>query len=341
MSFWSTLGTSFAKGIGGAAAGYAGQATLGRIAQGPGESRGQARKNYHTDMKAQQVWTEKNALLGKQMDVEAQQEMFDFRLDRAREAGLTNVEAFGSPAAGGGGGTGAATMTLGNGAVSSGAQMRQAAVQQKIAADEKQKDRMTALAQTAMQTEAQTDVAKIQEGVQTRGQDLERWIAEQKLSLDRDQYHLNVRNVSQTIKESDQRIEKLIHETATSDPKFVTAMKQLSMGPANLLVELTMRHHGIKLSDDSFTDMSPKQREAILAELLALSSKWYTEAQGGFSLFRQAGDAHSHGATEARNVLKAIWEAITGESEEPVDQAPSLGKPVDEQRNTGRMDYFQ
>lgn len=336
MSFWSSVGTSLAtslgKGLGGAAAGYGAQATLGRIAQAQGESRGQARKNFHTDMKAQQVWTEKNARLGRDLDVEAQQEMFDFRLDRAREAGLTNVEAFGSPAAGGGGGTGAGTTTLGNAAATSGAQMRQAATQQKIAASENEKDRMASLAQTAMQTTAQKDVAEINAGVQTRGQDLNAFIESQKLDLGRDNYHLNVKTAGQTIRESEQRVQKLIHETATSDPKFVTAMKQLSMGPANMLVELTMRHHGISLHDDTFINMPSQKREAILAELLALSSKYYTETSGLKSLFTQGVKAHTEGASAAEQLLKDVWNAITGseDDEKPATDGPTLGSRMSE-----------
>ena len=336
MSFWTSLatdfGSNFMKTLGSGAASYG----SGRIFQGEGESRGQARKNYHTDMKAQQVWTEKNARLGRDLDVEAQQEMFDFRLNRAKEAGLTNVEAFGSPASGAGGGTGAATTTLGNSAASSGAQMRSDAIKQKIASEENQKDRMAMLAQTAMQTETQKEVAETQAGATTGAAQIsadaalqnklvDKAIADGRLALDRDTLNENIKLISSQVDLNRQEIQKKIHETATADPKFVTAMKQLSMGPANLLVELTMRHHGIALNDTSFKDLPVAKREAILAQILALNSRVYTETKGGQALGNQYKDS---GLNESivQTIFNALGIDTSGETDlVPQNSVPNLG----------------
>jgi len=281
-------------------------------------------------MGLQHEWDVKKARLGRDIDVGAQQEMFDFRLNRAKEAGLTNVEAFGSPAAGGGGGTGGATTTLGNAGASTGAQLRQAQTQQKIASEERQKDRMTSLAQTAMQTSTQEKVAEIQEGVQTRGQDISASTAkaqqaidkaykEGSLQINRETLKNNIRQTSANINKTEQETAKLVNEVATSDKKFVEAMKQLSMGPANLLVELTMRHHGIALNNNSFMALDKNQREAILAQILALASTTYTEGKGAAALGK---DASNSNLVEA---LLNLFDYSQGDGTEQTESRPSLG----------------
>lgn len=316
---WAELGSAVLGGLGksfgstlGANAANTGMSAL----NAPGNSRKENRKNFHQDMEQQWEWDVKSANLGRDIDVGAQQEMFDFRINRGKEAGMTDYEMFMGPAGGAGGGTGSATATLGN----SGDQIRQAQTAQKIASEEKQKDRITSMAQTAMQTESQQKVAETQAGVNTRGQDIQEAIAQGKLALDRDTYNnINVPQAAQNLKKTEQETKKLINEVATSDKKFQQAMKQLSMGPANLLVELTMRHHGIALNDNSFMAMDKNKREAILAQILALSSSTYTEGKGAAALGSTA--AEQSGAGDIIADFLAGF-ADTGDGIEPATGTP-------------------
>jgi len=328
--YWEAAKMAGAETLGAGAA----SAGLNKLFGSKGESRSKARNNWQQDMGLQHEWDVKKARLGRDIDVGAQQEMFDFRLNRAKEAGLTNVEAFGSPAAGGGGGTGAGTTTLGNSASTTGAQLRQAQMQQKIASEERQKDRMTSLAQTAMQTSSQQKVAETQVNAQTRGQDISAATAaaqqaidqaykQGSLAINRDTLNNNIRQTSANIKKSQQETAKLVNEVATSDKKFVEAMKQLSMGPANLLVELTMRHHKIALNDKSFMALDKDQREAILGQILALSSVAYVEGQGAAALGNDA-------VNGAEGFFQQIWSVIKNPLglHKPIEQtesSPSLG----------------
>jgi multidrug efflux pump subunit AcrA (membrane-fusion protein) len=179
----------------------------------------------------------------------------------------------------------------------------------------------TALQQTKMQTDAQKEIASQQVGATTRGQDIQKAIAEGRLNLDRDTYKLNVKSASANIRKTEQETAKLINETATSDKKFVTAMKQLSMGPANLLVELTMRHNGIALNDKSFMSLPVKKREAILAQILALSSSTYTEGKGV--------EALGSGAAES-SLVDSFLDLLPFDTESemtlPEQRRPSLGR---------------
>lgn len=323
MDFWSSLGNAAAQGFGGAVGGGAAAAGMSAL-NNPKNSRKENRKNFHQDMEQQHQWDVKKANLGRDIDVGAQQEMFDFRMQRGEAAGMTDYEMFMGPAAGAGGGTGAATSTLGNGGSAAGANIRQQQTQQNIAREEKQKDRMTSLAQTAMQTDAQRDVAGVSAGTQKRGQDIDQAIREGKLKLDQDTYnYINLPQAAQTLKKSKAETDKLLNEVATSDKKFVEAMKQLSMGPANLLVELTMRHHGIALNNESFMKLPPDKRSAILAQILALSSTTYVEGQGASALGKEAVEGGSGIASDIWSVLKNPLGL-----HKPIQPTkPNLGKP--------------
>lgn len=260
--------------------------------------------------------------LGNKYDLINQKEMYDFRLGRMEEAGLTSVEMFGSPGSAPGGGTTGSGTTLGNAASSQAIANKQIEKDRQLAWQKTIADNATSLQQTKMQTDAQKEIASQQVGATTRGQDIQKAIAEGRLELDRDTYHLNVKTASANIRKTEQETAKLINEVATSDAKFVTAMKQLSMGPANLLVELTMRHHGIALNDNSFKSLPKEKREAILAQILALSSSTYTEGKGAAALGKGAVEGGS-------GVLDSIISIISNPIglHEGIEAAPSLGKP--------------
>lgn len=221
--------------------------------------------------------SERNVVLGHQYDNQFTLEKEQALYDRARERGITPTEYYGSSAPGG-----AAAANTGAGQVLGNADTQEAlqARDQKFQMFNKMLDRTTALQQTKMQTDAQRDVADKQVGATTRGQDIQKAIADGRLKLDQATYLINLRESAANIKKTEQETAKLINEVVTSTPRFVTMMKQLSMGPTNLLVELTMRHHGLSLSDKSFESLPVEKRKKILAQILALSSSTYTESQG-------------------------------------------------------------
>ena len=282
------------------------------------------RKNRKADKRYQEQGfanSQQGLILGNKLDLENQQAMERYRYNMASQAGLTPWEYYGSGASSAAGGTSGSGAVLGN-----------AANQQSMAAAQREKDRSaalradlikagTALQQTKMQTDAQKEIASQQVGATTRGQDIQKAIAEGRLNLDRDTYKLNVKSASANIRKTEQETAKLINETATSDKKFVTAMKQLSMGPANLLVELTMRHNGIALNDKSFMSLPVKKREAILAQILALSSSTYTEGKGV--------EALGSGAAES-SLVDSFLDLLPFDTESemtlPEQRRPSLGR---------------
>ena len=265
MLFGSNLALGAGATLGGAAAGSI-------FGSSDGAQKRAARKAWHR--------TKQGMKLGNKLDIANQQTMFDFRLQRGREAGLTNVEIFGSPASGAGGGTTGSGATLGNAANTQGMQQAQLEQDRKLAWQSKIADTTTALMQTKMQTDAQKDVAEMQTGATTRGQDINQQIAANTLNLERDKLKLERDKAASTIGMQRKQTEKLVTEIALNDKKWLLAMKQLSMGPQNLLTELTMRHHDISLSDDSFASLPKAKRVEILNEIIALSSKFRIEQSG-------------------------------------------------------------
>ena len=215
--------------------------------------------------------------LGNNLDIKNQKEMFDYRINQGVDAGMTPYEMYMGPAAGAGGGTTGSGQTLGNGAISKNQAQIQAEMQQRSLVA----NNTTALAQTKMQTDAQRDVAEIQAGTQKRGQDLQKQIADNVLSLNkRELDEVKIPQAGAQVGLSKQQLLTEINKTATSTPQFQMAMKQLSMGPANLLVELTLRDRGISLGDDSFMKLSEAERADILKDLVAMASSTYIEFSG-------------------------------------------------------------
>ena len=302
----SIFGDQFASSLGSGAAGLA----IGGVASSLGGSgKTERRKNQLRAHKQTKRRTKSALRYGNKLDMQNQKEMFDYRIDQGLEYGMTPYEMFTGPAAGAGGGTSGSGATLGN-AVSQTAPM---ALQAENQARENQRDREANLIQTAMQTDAQRDVAETQAGTQTRGQDLQKEIADNVLSLNkRELEEVKIPQAAAQLGLTQQQLQTEINKTATSSEKFQTAMKQLSMGPGNLLVELTMRDKGISLSDDSFMRMSPEQREQILEELTAMASTLYVEASG----FSTVTDAVKDKTTSAADtVADWITDLIVGNGE--------------------------
>lgn len=281
---WSKVGTALGTGIAGAAGANIGMGLFGSDRSGDFDF-GETEMNA---LEYQNDFAKDNIRLGNELDLKNQKKMFDYRIKQGRRHGMTSYEMFMGPAAGGGGGTSGSGQTLGNAGTQAINSIRAAKVQSDIAERENQRDRATSLMQTAMQVSGQKDVANINAGTQTRGQDLQKEIADNVLSLNqRELEEVKIPQAAQALKLSKQQLQTEINKTATSEPKFQQAMKQLSMGPANLLVELTLRDEGISLADDSFQKLSDADRKRILDKLVSLSSSLYIETSGATSTVKK------------------------------------------------------
>ena len=333
MGFWDTVGGSAAQSLG-----------AGIVGAGLGAAFGGDNGPSKSDIKYAQ---ERNmelgtymAQLGNRLDVENQQTMYDYRLQAMEDRGLTSVEMFGSPASGSGGGTTGTGPTLGNAGISAQSAMQQQRQQAKMVASENQKDRMTQLATAAIQAGAQKDVAEIGAGVQTRGQDLQKQIADNVLSLNtRELNEVKIPQAAEQLQLTRQQLQTEINKTATSSERFQTAMKQLSMGPANLLVELTMRDKGISLSDDSFMKMSEEQRAQVLSELTAMASTLYVEARGFETVTDKVKQSAEGTADSIADMIADLVIKATGgkgiEATNAPPNMPSLGSRMSEPYQSG------
>ena len=274
MSFWGSVGSAVAPALGKALGGGAAAFGLGSLF---GPSKGSQKRALRDERNYHSAQSERMLRLGNQLDLENQKEMFNYRIGYGRNFGLNTYEMLMGPAGGAGGGTTGSGQTLGNSMTQNEASMRQA----RVAQSENAKDRQASIVQTAMQTQTQKDVAEIESGDKKRGQDLQKEIADNVLSLNtRELNEVKLPQAAAQLQLTRQQLQTEINKTATSSERFQKEMKQLSMGPANLLVELTMRDKGISLADDSFMKLSEEKRQEILTELLAMASTLYVEASG-------------------------------------------------------------
>ena len=248
-------------------------------------SRSQNRSNERIAERSYQESRE-GLLLGNQLDIDSQKEMFDFRMGRMRQAGLTNVEMFGSPAAGAGGGTSGSGATLGNAASQRATSQIAANSQMQAQMNQAMLGAGTALEQTKMQTEASKDVAKIQAGATTGaaqiGADAQKYIYEGNMQLKRDVFNqIDLPAAQQALKTSKAKTQVAINEIVTSAPKYQAMMKRWSMGPKNILAEYFQLHHNIDFQDPkTFLNRSFEDRELIITKMVALDSLIGRETKG-------------------------------------------------------------
>lgn len=219
---------------------------------------------------------------GAGLDLQNQKDIFDYRINRGLEHGMTPYEMFMGPAAGGGGGTSNLGATLGN-----------AASQQEIASKQRNQeitqralDRATTLQQTKMQTDAQVKTAEISAGAsiqntqtQTRTQQL---IANNQLSLNQKTYeNVTLPEAAARINKTEAETKKLLNEVATSTPDFVKFMKMLSMGVDNTLSAFVQNMDGYNLVDPESVKKIPVHKRAeILSLMLAIQSGTLKNVKG-------------------------------------------------------------
>ena len=269
MSFFSAL-TKGAGAVLGASGGSA-------VADALGLSSDPASVDYEKQWK----YTKKGINLGNQLDIANQKEIFDYRISQGLEAGMTPFEMYSGPAAGAGGGTTGSGQTLGNA-------QSQAAVtnaQLKQQAKDKDKDRYTALAQTAMQTEAQKDVAEIGAGATTGAATItaetnER-IAEVVNNLrERELEEVAIKRVANETGIAEAQIKKLLNE-AKFTPEFKREITKMTMGVSNSVNLMLQKRFGVDVtSEKEMQKLSDKQMRNVLHVFMAADSNLYTEIAG-------------------------------------------------------------
>ena len=203
------------------------------------------------------------------------QENWDWR--KAEDRGLTPQEYYGSAAAGGSAPTGA-VQTLGNAKTQMDVQKRQAAsnaFSQAYAAD-------IELQKTKMQTDAQIKSSQIAADATLGVGQLNRATGSEQNILNRERYeNIDLPAAQQKLKLSKAETEVRINEVATTKPKFVMALKRLSMGPDNLKAELLQNMKNVDVTNrEQIQAMSEKERQEFLAFLVANSSRSNQELEG-------------------------------------------------------------
>ena len=261
------------------------------------------------------------------MDLSNQKEMYDYRINQGLDHGMTPYEMFMGPAAGAGGGTTGSGSTLGNSQTSRDMQTRQL----QITREENAANRQTQLAQTQMQTNAQLESAKIQAGVglakslgttymsnkttergqdinsetSRRGQDISSETSKRNVdiqtSIQKGQLDLSERQFKQVtlpqaakqLNLTEYQTQKALNDVATSDPKFVLAMKRLTMGVDNLYVEGLIKQFGVDptKSQPEWDKIPVDKRAALMAALDIARSTTAKEGSGLAAVFERIVDA--------------------------------------------------
>ena len=313
-SIGSNLGSVGGAAIGGFLGGPAGAAVglgLGSTLDAP-------------SLGSQQRWDEKqldklnkNTLeqitLGNKLDIDNQKEMFDYRINQGIDAGMTPYEMYMGPAAGAGGGTTGSGQTLGNAGANFQTQAKVAADQREMQREENQRDRLTSLAQTAMQTDAQRDVAQISHDATIGSSQLNLAGVKERIAFDEKVFQqTTLPESAAAIAKTEAETKKAINEIATSDKDFVLYMKKLSMGPDNMIAEMYQQIHNIDVTNGSDLRKLPMEtRQKLLSGAIALKAKLNTEL--------------SFLAEGADNALEALWRIVSNPVGLQKQISPSLG----------------
>lgn len=260
--------TDFWKSAGGAALIGTGASLLGRKTDGI---------NYTKWDRMRQATlgdTQANLRLGNSLDLANQKKMFDYRIEQGVEAGMTPYEMYMGPAAGAGGGTSGSGAVLGNAASSMGQAAAQAEAQAKLQQSENNKNRITQLTQTAMQVAGQRDVAKINAGVQERGQDITALIEGNKLALqERQLEEIAIPDLANKTNLTEQQVKIAINEAANTDPKWIRKKTIMQLGVDNGIQNLILGRLNLDLTDPKqIQSLSDSQYADALAALLSASS---------------------------------------------------------------------
>ena len=296
--FWSSVGSALGSVFG---------SSLGNKLFGKSEG------SQKRERRREQAYGLEQIKLGNQMDLANQKEMFDYRINAATDAGLTNVEAFGSPAAGAGGGTTGSGNTLGNMASSQAVADRQM---------DQQREAMylkagTDLAATHMQTQAQRDVADIQADTADKDRTTRELIAGNQLALDtRQLQEIAIPDLANKTGLNEQQIKVAINEAANTDPAWVRKKTVMQLGVDNGIQNLILGRLNLDLTNpDQIANLTDEQYNDALTALLSAASGTGKTAEAVKSIFER--------------IFKFAADQPTNPVELPdwLSGKPSLGKP--------------
>ncbi|NNE63031.1 MAG: hypothetical protein HKN34_03010 [Gammaproteobacteria bacterium] len=220
----------------------------------------QAAQDARSDVNSVIGYNKAGKMARKGMRYDRRQERHFYNI-ATQERGLTPQEYYGSPAPGG--------------SSTAGVQMMGNAHAQN----------MQALGDA--QAATQLGVAKIQADAQKYSADK----AAGEKSADRDQRIKEYENIhlpqaQEQLKKTRAETEKIVNDVATSDPKFVRAVKLLSMGPANMAATIVLEKYGVK-DPAELEKLSTEEKRLLLTEMLGNESVARKEIQGLIELSEQ------------------------------------------------------
>jgi hypothetical protein len=227
--------------------------------------------------------------LGNELDMANQKEMFDYRIQKGRDAGLTPFEMFLGPAGGAGGGTTGSGQTLGN----QPGQMAEAKISARTQLAAQEQQQQTALLQTLMQTEAQKEVATIgaqaTTGAAGISADANQYAAELNYKLKHKSLVLDTKRLENidlpmaayNMQKSLQETRLLINQVAANEREFLIMMKRLTMAAPNVLVEYAINEYGFNpLNKNEVRNATAQQKRNFLGLMLASQSNVAKEFAG-------------------------------------------------------------
>lgn len=201
--------------------------------------------------------------------------------------GLTEQEIMGSPAAGGVSSSSSSPQMMGNSQV--GAQV----AGQMFESKERDKDRQTELAKTAIQADASVrssqigaqgamGAASISAQAMNFSSMVQQSIANDNRALEWQKFLQIARPIARAeLGIKDAQLEQMANDLATSTPEFVTFLKQMSMGTENMAVSAIFSRMGINLSDPStITSLSPAEMRNLVMTLAGMDSVAFKNAAG-------------------------------------------------------------
>lgn len=233
-----------------------------------------------------------NAKYGAKVDYEKDMKTEATLWERAQQRGLTAQEYYGSGAPGSATGSSGSAQVIGNQQNAMAQQMGEIGTKLGFQAQENQKDRDNA-----------KDIAAMQTGVQTRGQDVQAEIERNKLALENRKFtEIALRESASKLRLQEPQIAKAVNEVTTSSPKWEMMMKNLTMGPDNMWVQSYIEHTGINPITDpeSFRKLPKEERKKFLLGFLAYGSGTQKEMLGLGSLL---GITDTTGETRAQPPL--------------------------------------
>ena len=265
------IGSYFGGAVGGAAGAYLGNEVFGDPSS----------ESAATPQGPNGKWIRKGNRLDRIHQKKSEMQMWR----RAQQRGLTAQEYYGSSAAGGVSSPTGNTQVLGNNIT----QNEVLAKQQQFEAEQNHLDRLASMGQTAMQTQAQKDVAETSAGATVESAEISADVQRLHAQIKRGELDLNTRQLEEialpaaeaNLKLTRQQVLKVTNEVATSTPEFLRAMKILSMSAENLVATIMVNGMSVDPTDpNEVKKLPPRARSKLLVEMIGLQSATYREATG-------------------------------------------------------------